>query len=439
VPHPADKPGPEPAPKGLAVLKAEGRAQPPMVVRNVDDALRLGEIFVRSGFFDDSKAVSQAVVKILYGVELGLSPIVAMNSIDVVEGKCAPGAQLTAAKIRQHPLYRITVNERTAERCRITFYSRETRDSEWLEEGVSEWDHETAKRAGLLPAHAKSPWTKYPQAMLYARALTEGARAYCPDLFHGIAAYTVEELSGGDDAPEPIDLTPTPPPPAPAGAPEVVDGDQGPRLTPEAAASPEAEDLEPDVGEVKHPTGGPGGGDGTEPEDEARDDAAELVAAEFAAGDPETPPAPREESDEDREREAEAAGESSDTDAIPFPTSAEAAESAASATERAQEGPPAPAEASDPEAPAWPVQGPLPPHVLEHLTEPEAGSKDAVRAEARWLGLKAAAGMDELALVGIAEALGLPGSWAVADDDVLAAVKAAVHGRAAELEREAAA
>jgi hypothetical protein len=47
--------------------------------------------------------------------------------------------------------------------------------------------------------------------------------------------------------------------------------------------------------------------------------------------------------------------------------------------------------------------------------------------------------MDELALVGIAEALGLPGSWAVADDDVLAAVKAAVHGRAAELEREAAA
>ena len=218
MPHPADKPGPEPAPRGLARLKEEGRAQPPMVVRNVDDALRLGEIFVRSGFFEDSKAVSQAVVKVLYGVELGLSPIVAMNSIDVVEGKLAPGAVLTASRIRQHPLYRVTVKARTHERCELVFYSRETTESEWDEEGTVVWDTETAKRAGLLPAHAKSPWTKYPQAMLWARAMTEGARAYCPDLFHGIAAYSVEELGGGEEYPDPVDLTPEPPPTPPAPA-----------------------------------------------------------------------------------------------------------------------------------------------------------------------------------------------------------------------------
>ena len=51
---------------------------------------------------------------------------------------------------------------------------------------------EDAKRAGLL---GKTSWQRYPEDMLFARALSRGARRFCPDALGG-AIYTPEELEG---------------------------------------------------------------------------------------------------------------------------------------------------------------------------------------------------------------------------------------------------
>ncbi|NJO31398.1 MAG: recombinase RecT [Richelia sp. SL_2_1] len=49
--------------------------------------------------------------------------------------------------------------------------------------------------AGLL---GKDNWKKWPSDMMFARALTRGARRYCPDVFGG-PAYTKEELEDSVD------------------------------------------------------------------------------------------------------------------------------------------------------------------------------------------------------------------------------------------------
>ena len=379
MPDRLDNPPPEPPLRGLAQLKEEGAQQHPMIVRNVDDALRLGEIFVRSGFFDDSRAVSQAVVKVLYGVELGLSPIVAMNSIDVVEGKCAPGAQLTASKIETHPLYDYVVEERTAEVCTIAFYRRQDRrpDGELQLRGRVTWDTATARRAGLLPAKPGSGWTKYPQAMLYARAITEGARAYCPDLFHGIAAYSAEELGGAGDPVEPFNLSPTPPPPPTEPVPPTV-GDPVPDDG--SAAEGEVVDAPEEPAEAE--------------EQESPQEPATVQEAQEPAEEPAAPVAP-----------AEAA-----QTADPAPVAEEPAAT----------------------APTWQLDA----TTVNELVPPEEGTKEAGRANARELGLRTRLGGDA-ELVACLEAIGAPGAWALCDDRVSEAAKVWTAHRVAEREREA--
>jgi len=57
--------------------------------------------------------------------------------------------------------------------------------------GVSVFTIEDAKTAGLY--RQSSPWEKYPRNMVFARAITNGARWYCPDVFNG-PIYTPDEL-----------------------------------------------------------------------------------------------------------------------------------------------------------------------------------------------------------------------------------------------------
>ena len=56
---------------------------------------------------------------------------------------------------------------------------------------------EDARRAGL---ENKFIWKQYPRNLLFARALTNGARWYCAEIFGG-AVYTREELESIEDAP----------------------------------------------------------------------------------------------------------------------------------------------------------------------------------------------------------------------------------------------
>ena len=77
------------------------------------DTERLGDILVKSGFFKDTKDQAQAIVKMLYGGELGFGPIASMMGVYVVEGKPSMSAQLIASAIQKSGTFNYRVREWT--------------------------------------------------------------------------------------------------------------------------------------------------------------------------------------------------------------------------------------------------------------------------------------------------------------------------------------
>ena len=163
----------------------------PAPMMPLEEIARWADVFVTSGMFKDAKSVAQACVKIQAGQELGLPPFAAMRGFDVIEGKPAPNAGLTAALIKRSGRYNYTVVQSDATACVL----------EWTDGGRvigrTGFTMDEAKAAGLA---GRGPWRAYPQDMLFARALTRGARRFCADVFMG-SVYTPEEL-GADEAPD---------------------------------------------------------------------------------------------------------------------------------------------------------------------------------------------------------------------------------------------
>jgi hypothetical protein len=161
-----------------------------------DDPIALGQIMARSGLFPDIRRVSQAIVKILAGRELGIGPFAAMSDIHIIDGKPVVGARILAALVRASERYDYKVIEWTHERCILAF----SRDGQQLEPLVS-FDEDDARRAGLdRPTRNGRPsnHTRYPRNMKFARAMSNGVALHCPDLTAGTAVYTPDELEVDD-------------------------------------------------------------------------------------------------------------------------------------------------------------------------------------------------------------------------------------------------
>lgn len=136
-----------------------------------------------------------------YGTALGISPVVAMQQIHVIEGKPTASAQLIGGLVRNagHKL-RVEFDRKT-----MTATATIIRSDDPDYEFTAVWTMDRAKAANLT---GKGNWRTYPDAMLKARAITEVARDACPEALFGVA-YTAEEL--GSDAPVRVEATLTPP------------------------------------------------------------------------------------------------------------------------------------------------------------------------------------------------------------------------------------
>jgi hypothetical protein len=164
----------------------------PYQPQSLDDVEKLGKAMAASGFFKDARQAAQAVVKVLAGQELGIPPVAAMRGIHVVEGKLELSGTLTGALIKRHDWYDYRVVSSNEERCEIEFLQRKGVASQEFESiGIVVWTMEDARRAGLAGG---ANWKKYPRAMLFNRAMTEGARMHCPDVFDG-PIYAEGEIS----------------------------------------------------------------------------------------------------------------------------------------------------------------------------------------------------------------------------------------------------
>jgi hypothetical protein len=143
-----------------------------------EEQTAIAKAFKDSGLFPDLKSEAQAIVKVQAGLELGLEPFAAMQGIDIVQGKPRMNASLQAGLIKKSGRYNYKVLEHSEQVCKLEFY--EKWGDSWQSIGTSEFSMKEAQQAGLA---AKDNWKKHPKNMLFARALSNGAKWYCADVF----------------------------------------------------------------------------------------------------------------------------------------------------------------------------------------------------------------------------------------------------------------
>lgn len=170
----------------LATRRSNGMVQP--------DVMTLGKVFAASGYFKDARDEAQAIVKILAGQELGIPAVASMTGIYIVKEKVSLSANLIGAVIKRSGRYDYRVREMSATGCSLEFFQKS--GGGWESIGLSEFSMKDATAAGLA---GSDTWRKFPRNMLFARALSNGAKWYCPDVFGG-PIYTPDELGEEVDA-----------------------------------------------------------------------------------------------------------------------------------------------------------------------------------------------------------------------------------------------
>ena len=161
------------------------------------DPMTIAKVFRASGMFPDIQSEAAAATKIIIGRGLGLTDYDAMSGLHIIKGKAVLAANLMAAAIKRAGKYDYRAMV-TDDEARVEFRQR-THDGKWETIGITSFTMEDAKRAGL----GGDNWRKYPKAMLFARAISSGYKAHCPDAL-GAAPVYVEahgETEIPDDAP----------------------------------------------------------------------------------------------------------------------------------------------------------------------------------------------------------------------------------------------
>jgi hypothetical protein len=138
---------------------------------------------------------AEATAAILAGLEVGLSPMSALRSFDIIQGTAAPRA-ITLRAVVQAQGHEMVMVESTTTRCRMKGRRRGTQD--W--QNVT-W---TIERAQVLGLTTREGWKRQPQAMLVARATSELARLIASDAILGLA-YSAEEVADGGTFEQSVD------------------------------------------------------------------------------------------------------------------------------------------------------------------------------------------------------------------------------------------
>lgn len=193
------------------VVKVEKSAP---IINNLDDIARVSKLLADSGFFSDAKSVAQCGVKVLAGYEMGFKAFQSMTGIHIIQGKPSVGAGLMAARIRSSGKYDYEVLEQSDILCKIAIFEIELKADivglkrqfakgqidqdryksavEMLALGISSFNIEEARKAGTKNLD------KFPKNMLFARAVSNAVKWYCPDVFD-CSVYVPEELGAEVD------------------------------------------------------------------------------------------------------------------------------------------------------------------------------------------------------------------------------------------------
>lgn len=120
------------------------------------------------------------------GHEVGLQPMQALDSIDVIQGKPTLKPEVMRALIRQHG-HDFHIEEMASDRCVIKAHRREWAPDKWT---TFEFTIQDAKDMQLT---GKDNWKKQPKVMLLARCTSMMGRAEFADVLKGLS-YTPDEI-----------------------------------------------------------------------------------------------------------------------------------------------------------------------------------------------------------------------------------------------------
>lgn len=138
------------------------------------------------------KQPANVLVAIETGQALGLHPLIALQQIHVIKGRPAIGSALINSLVRRAGhLLRITVEDDGA-----TVVATIHRSDDPQFEYAARWSIERAQAAGLA---SNAMYQRHPTQMLTARAVSEVARAACPEVLAGL--YSDVEVAAFDPAP----------------------------------------------------------------------------------------------------------------------------------------------------------------------------------------------------------------------------------------------
>ena len=155
--------------------------------RSIEEAIKFAELLCKSNMIpkEFQGNTGNILVAVQWGMELGLKPLQAMQSIAVINGRPALWGDAVIALVRSNPLceYVYESVENSVATCR----AKRRGDPN---EHVRSFSEADAKQAGLIGK--PGPWTQYKNRMLQLRARAFLLRDLFPDVLRGMAM--AEEL-----------------------------------------------------------------------------------------------------------------------------------------------------------------------------------------------------------------------------------------------------
>lgn len=156
-----------------------------LTTTTVNETVQMAKLFAESGMFSDAKQMAQAFVKVQAGKEMGIGAFASMTGINIILGKPTLGAGLMASCVKGSGKYDYKVKEMNDKLCSVDFFQNSNNGMEFI--GNSTFTIEDAKKQGTKNLD------KFPKNMLFARAISNGVKFFCPDVFNG-SVYVPEEM-----------------------------------------------------------------------------------------------------------------------------------------------------------------------------------------------------------------------------------------------------
>lgn len=161
--------------------------------RSLHAAAQLGEALAATTFAPDHfrNKPTDCAAAILFGDEVGLTPMQSLQGVYVVKGRPGLSARTMVALVqaRGHSVRLISSTDRKVVVAGKRYGT--------ADEVIVEWTLERAQRAGYT---GNAKYQSDPQSMLYARAASEVCRMIAADALAGLS-YSIEELELDESAP----------------------------------------------------------------------------------------------------------------------------------------------------------------------------------------------------------------------------------------------